>query len=162
MPFRNIWLLPNAFKMVIVFASLQFAFSLRYIQAIRLLRPLYRVYSVFVRLQSRWFRTICLHRYRHFVRQPHRHITRLQKGNSSSSLSTWSCSDWSRTFTFFRKPPNLPSWHTFTKWFDLAHLLQEAPYARHLHGGAFYHSTGNVFGTVGTCLVPHPFAGAYS
>ena len=29
-------------------------------------------------------------------------------------------------------------------------------------GDAFYHNTGNLFGTVGTCLVPHPFAAAYS
>ena len=162
MPFGNIWLSPNAFKTVIVFAS--FAFCIRYARAVRLLRPLYLVYNVSVGLQLKWFHTICLRCYHVFVRQPHRHITRLQKDNRfhRHRFRTGPARTGRGRVPFFgnhricRLGIRLQSG-------SICRIYCKKRHTRDIYAGdAFYHNTGNLFGTVGTCLVPHPFAAAYS
>ena len=80
-PFGNIWLSPNAFEKVIVFASFAFCILLTIHAGNTFASAPYLVYNVSAGLQLKWFCTICLRRYRVFVQQPHRCITHLQKGN---------------------------------------------------------------------------------
>ena len=110
-PFRNIWVLPNAFKKVIVFASFALRFCLRYVSL------------------------------SHFC-------------SATTPTSCWDCS---MACTFFLKPPNLPTWHTFAKWFDRLHFSQEAPYAGHLRGGCVLQQYWQSFGECWDLPCDSPF-----